>query len=127
MIVDIENVKKGDVVEFKSYSLRVDRVPARDERGVRLEGRSNKDGSPIVQKWFMFGTNVSVVRCEQPKIVLMALSRRDNDLNWVWFQQASLADKIEFEDHICKINHRLASQPGSPEWRFKEYVKEARS
>lgn len=62
MKIDIENVKKGDVVEFKSYSLRVDYVPVRDERGVRLEGRMNKDGSPIVQKWFMYGTEVSVLR-----------------------------------------------------------------
>lgn len=62
MKVDIEGVKKGDIVEFKSYSLRVDVVPVRDERGVRLEGRTNKDGSPIVQKWFMYGTEVSVTR-----------------------------------------------------------------
>ncbi len=62
MEIKIENVKKGDIVCFKSYSLRVERVPVVKGNFVEVYGRTNVNGSPLVTKKFLFNLVVSVLR-----------------------------------------------------------------
>lgn len=60
--IGIHEVKKGDIVRFKAYSLRVESEPVRGSGSIRLHGRIDVDGCPLVTKTFMTGRNVTVDR-----------------------------------------------------------------
>ena len=63
-----------------------------------------------------------------PKIVRAGLERSgsqgNKDLNWVWFRQATQADRDEFEKYLVDTKDPLAYQPGSPEYRYKEFMRQ---
>lgn len=62
-----------------------------------------------------------------PKIVRAGLDRSqgggDKDLNWVWFRMATEQDRDEFEKYLVDTKDPLAYQAGSPEWRYKEFMR----
>jgi len=62
MEMDITAVQKGDIVRFKSYSLRVEEEPVRGKGTIRLNGRVDVGGSPMVSKLFIKGKLVEVER-----------------------------------------------------------------
>ncbi|MGZ5080736.1 MAG: hypothetical protein ACXWBT_14410 [Usitatibacter sp.] len=62
MNIDITQVQRGDIVRFKSYSLRVEAEPVRGPGSITLHGRSSEDGCPLVTKRFMAGRVVEVER-----------------------------------------------------------------
>lgn len=61
-----------------------------------------------------------------PKIVRAGLDRSgsqgDKDLNWVW-SWSTQTDRDEFEKYLVDTKDSLASQPGSPEYRYKEFMR----
>lgn len=63
-MVDIMTVKKGDIVRFKSYALRVEQEPIITTSGIRLSGRKSTDGCPLVSKWFLKGLLVNIDRAD---------------------------------------------------------------
>jgi len=62
MKADIMTVRKGDIVRFKSYALRVEQEPIITRNGIRLQGRISTDGCPLVNKWFLEGLEVIIER-----------------------------------------------------------------
>jgi len=62
MQIDILKVKKGDIVRFSAYALRVEAEPVRKPGSITLFGRISIDGSPLVTKHFMGGRLVNVER-----------------------------------------------------------------
>lgn len=63
--IDITEVQKGDIVRFKSYSLRVEDEPIRHgTSAITLRGRQSINGCPLVTKRFMRGLRVRVEREE---------------------------------------------------------------
>lgn len=62
--LDVTQVRKGDIVRFKAYALRVDSEPRIGRGSIVLEGRSSADGCPWVRKSFMAGRIVTVERDE---------------------------------------------------------------
>lgn len=64
MQTDITNARKGDIVRFKAYALRVEQEPVRKSGSITLTGRISVDGSPIVTKHFMAGRLVEIERAE---------------------------------------------------------------
>ncbi len=59
---DITTARKGDIVRFKSYSLRVESEPVQGNGSITLQGRISIDGCPLVTKHFMAGRNVEIER-----------------------------------------------------------------
>ena len=55
----IDRVDVGEIVDFKEYSLRVERV-LRDGNFVYLEGRKSTDGCPYVRKGFLYTIEVNI-------------------------------------------------------------------
>lgn len=49
-----ENVKKGQIIVFASYMLRVEREPVRQGNMIVFWGRQSTDGCPTVTKKFLF-------------------------------------------------------------------------
>lgn len=60
--MNIQDVRKGDIVRFASYALRVEAEPVRANNAVTLTGRTSIDGSPIVTKKFIGTRDVTVDR-----------------------------------------------------------------
>lgn len=60
MIIDIQDARKGDILRFSSYSLRVDTEPERTPKGITLCGRIDTGGCPIVRKTFLRAKHTSV-------------------------------------------------------------------
>lgn len=56
---DVTNIAVGDIIEFKSYALRVESVTV-DGNWMRFTGRKSTDGCPIVRKAFLKGTLVTI-------------------------------------------------------------------
>jgi hypothetical protein len=63
--IDVTKVQRGDIVRFKAYWLRVESEPQLLAGGIRLHGRINVDGCPLVTRTFMKGRTVRVER-EEP-------------------------------------------------------------
>ena len=59
---DITEAKKGDVVRFKGYALRVEAEPVLERNGIKLEGRINVNGCPYIRKFFITGLDVQIER-----------------------------------------------------------------
>jgi hypothetical protein len=59
-MTDLRNVKRGDVVRFKGHALRVEAEPRFNSSRTRvnLSGRENRDGCPMVSRWYF--TNLAV-------------------------------------------------------------------
>ena len=62
MEVDVMKTQKGDIVRFKSYSLRVESEPMLRPGKITLHGRISIDGSPLVIKHFVAGRMVKIDR-----------------------------------------------------------------
>ena len=60
--LDITEARRGDVVRFKSYALRVEAEPIRSNGKISLTGRISIDGCPIVTKKFTAGRLVTIDR-----------------------------------------------------------------
>ena len=60
---------------------------------------------------------------QYPELVNQALSQRDGDWAWVWFQ-ASTGERAEVDRWLVADEHPLAMQPGTPEQRFRTVVAE---
>ena len=56
---DVTEITVGEIIEFKSYALRVEAVTI-DGNWVRFTGRKSTDGCPIVRKAFLKGTLVNI-------------------------------------------------------------------
>ena len=63
-LADITTARKGDIVRFKSYALRVEQEPTLGSGSITLHGRISIDGSPLVTKHFMAGRYVTIERHE---------------------------------------------------------------
>lgn len=63
--VDVMDVRRGDIVEFSKYRLRVDREPVRSKSTIDLTGRISIDGCPSVTKRFIKGMFVQIERQEE--------------------------------------------------------------
>lgn len=59
---EISTARKGDIIRFASYALRVEQEPVSEKGRVNLTGRTNRDGSPIVRRSFLAGLVVSIER-----------------------------------------------------------------
>jgi hypothetical protein len=59
---DIVTARKGDVVRFKKYALRIEFEPKHGPGSITLCGRINIDGCPVVTKHFMAGNVVDIER-----------------------------------------------------------------
>ena len=62
MQADILTVRKGDIVRFKAYALRVESEPRHGNGSIVLQGRISIDGCPLVTKHFMGGRMVEIER-----------------------------------------------------------------
>lgn len=62
MQIEITQVKKGDIVRFKSYALRVESEPVLSPGKITLHGRKSIDGCPLVTRKFIAGLFVNVDR-----------------------------------------------------------------
>jgi hypothetical protein len=60
--MNIMQVKRGDIVRFKAYSLRVEAEPILQPGAIVLHGRISVDGSPLVTKRFNASVEVRVDR-----------------------------------------------------------------
>lgn len=67
--MNVSEVREGDIVIFKSYMLRIEAEPAAEGNGFRFRGRKSTGGSPMVDKWFMKGTELQVIRYDPLKII----------------------------------------------------------
>lgn len=59
---NIITTRKGDIVRFNSYSLRVECEPLIGKGSITLEGRISVDGCPMVVKHFLAGKIVNIER-----------------------------------------------------------------
>ena len=59
---DVRNARRGDIVRFVSYSLRIEEEPVRGSGSITLRGRSSEDGCPLVTKRFLGGRQVTIER-----------------------------------------------------------------
>ena len=50
MIADIQTARKGDIIRFNSYALRVEAEPKRVNNSIVLSGRISINGCPTVTK-----------------------------------------------------------------------------
>lgn len=62
MIADISTARKGDVVRFASYALRVEAEPEHKNNSTILRGRISIDGCPLVTKRFIGQRLVEIER-----------------------------------------------------------------
>ena len=62
MHLDIRETRKGDIVRFKSYALRVESEPAFEGSKIVLKGRISVEGSPLVTRKFISGLLVEIER-----------------------------------------------------------------
>lgn len=64
----LNEVKRGDIVRFKSYSLRVESEPIRlSGTGIKLQGRTSINGCPFVTKSFLDGAQLVTVERSDDK------------------------------------------------------------
>ena len=54
----------GCIVRFKGHSLRVETEPLRQGNRIRLQGRENRDGCPLVTRWYFSNIACSIERPE---------------------------------------------------------------
>lgn len=47
-----------------------------------------------------------------------------DDVNWAFHRIMTGADRKAFDDILVASQHPLAYQPGTTEWRFKQYITE---
>ena len=64
MTIDITSVRKGDIVRFHSYALRVEAEPKQQGNFTVLHGRININGCPMVTRKFMRPMQVTIDREE---------------------------------------------------------------
>ena len=62
--MNIQDVRKGDIVRFSSYALRVEAEPVRANNAITLIGRTSIEGSPMVTKKFIGPRDVTVERAQ---------------------------------------------------------------
>ena len=62
MKVDITTARKGDIVRFVGYALRVESEPIRKPGAITLQGRISIDGCQTVTKRFVAGRTVEIER-----------------------------------------------------------------
>jgi len=60
--IDIQDVRRGDIVRFNSYSLRVEADPACQANSITPRGRISTEGCPLVTKQFIGKRIVTVER-----------------------------------------------------------------
>jgi hypothetical protein len=60
--MNITEVRKGDILRFKSYAMRVESNPELKGAVVTLRGRTNQNGCPLVTKKFNVSLLVNVER-----------------------------------------------------------------
>ena len=60
--VNVTEIRKGDIVRFKSYALRIEAEPKIVGAFVELHGRKSTDGCPSVTKKFNISLTVNVDR-----------------------------------------------------------------
>lgn len=65
MKADITTARKGDIIRFTKYALRVEAEPIRKPGSITLHGRISIDGCPLVTKHFMAGRVVEIERAEE--------------------------------------------------------------
>ncbi len=61
-LMSLGEVMRGDIVRFKSHSLRVEEEPHRAGNRVRLSGREDWKGAPYVHKWYFANVQAVVER-----------------------------------------------------------------
>lgn len=49
------DVRRGDIIRFTSYALRVEKDPERRGNMVRVEGRESRDGCAYVRRQYFAG------------------------------------------------------------------------
>jgi hypothetical protein len=65
----IADVRKGDVVHFRTHSLRVETDPLRKVQRVRLQGRESRNGCPYVTRWYFANVPCVIERAEGAKCI----------------------------------------------------------
>ena len=60
--MNVTEIRKGDVVRFKHYALRIETEPKTNGAFVELRGRQSTDGCPLVTKKLNISMVVSVDR-----------------------------------------------------------------
>ena len=58
--MNVTEIRKGDVVQFKHYALRIETEPKTNGAFVELRGRQSTDGCPLVTKKLNISMVVSV-------------------------------------------------------------------
>ena len=58
--MNVTDVRKGDVVRFKRYALRIETEPKTNGAFIELRGRQSTDGCPLVTKKFNISMIVNV-------------------------------------------------------------------
>ena len=58
--VTVADVKRGDIVEFSGFALRVESDPIRKGNFVTLRGRISTDGCPLVSRGYIYTMPVVV-------------------------------------------------------------------
>ena len=61
-LMNVTEIRKGDVVRFKNYALRIETEPKINGAFVELRGRQSIDGCPLVTKKLNIGMAVNVER-----------------------------------------------------------------
>lgn len=49
----------------------------------------------------------------------------ESAINWAFHRMMTSTERAAFDSDLVKAKHWLAEQPGTTEWRFKTFVKEA--
>lgn len=59
---NIMTVKKGDIVRFKAFALRVEEEPKMAENSITLRGRISIDGCPYVTRRYLNNVEARIER-----------------------------------------------------------------
>lgn len=68
MTATVGQATKGCVVRFKSHALRVETEPLRQGNRIRLQGRENRDGCPIVTRWYFTNQPCTIEATSTPPV-----------------------------------------------------------
>ena len=121
--------------KYRQNPVKIRKLPDSNLYQVRHDGRVSARAVPKrvaeAQKRLLLGIEHGMVprkNVEVNVIIADAIKRYEHEgergLDWEWFHVMSAADRNEFEKYLVSIKHPLAYEPGSKEFRFKQYIRE---